>query len=93
MITLVVMGIYTIGLIYTIHHYEAAVKQYRDAIEDYRRALTYAKNSTQVSSLDAQNKILQNQVEMLKLQNSELRSGIHTGFMSPSIWETQVNFE
>jgi len=93
MITLVVMGIYTIGLIYTIHHYEEAVKQYKDSIHDYKRALMYARNSTQVSSLDKQNKILQNQLEMLKLQNSELRAGIHTGFMSPSIWETQVSFE
>ena len=42
---LIVMGIYTLGIIYTIHKYEYVIKQYKDSINDYKRALNYAKNS------------------------------------------------
>lgn len=41
--------------------------------------------SNTISLLDEQNKVLQDQVDMLKLQNTELRSGIHTGYPSPNI--------
>ena len=80
MITLIVMGIYTLGIIYTIHHYEEAIKQHKGSISDYKRALNISKGRdhdaylqlerqkllSDMSSLDEQNKVLQNQIEMLK---------------------------
>lgn len=44
MIALIVMGIYTFALIFTIHKYEASIKQYKDSISDYKRALSLAKH-------------------------------------------------
>ena len=38
------MGIYTFALIYTIHKYEASIKQYKETIGDYKRALNLSKN-------------------------------------------------
>ena len=105
-VILVVMGIYTFALIYTIHKYEASIKQYKEAIGDYKRALSIKNNDhyaylqvqnlnlqKSINELDGQNKVLQNQIEMLKLQNTELRSGIYTKYPQPNIYETQVNFE
>ena len=105
-VILVIVGIYTLALIYTIHKYEASIKQYKEAIGDYKRALSLKNNDhygylqvqnlnlqKSINDLDGQNKVLQNQIEMIKLQNTELRSGIHTGYPQPNIYETQVNFE
>jgi len=105
-VILLVMGIYTFALVYTIHKYEASIKQYKETIGDYKRALSLKNNDhyaylqvqnlnlrKSITTLDEQNKVLQNQIEMLKLQNTELRSGTHTGYPQPNIYETQVNFE
>lgn len=38
-----------------------------------------------VESLDKENNVLQNQIRLLKEQNTELRSGIYTGFPNSNI--------
>jgi hypothetical protein len=42
---LVYTGLLSLFTIYTIHKYEASIKQYKDSIEDYKRALNIAKNN------------------------------------------------
>lgn len=69
MITLVVMGIYTFALIYTIHKYEASIKQYKDSVEDYKRALNIAKGSNSGNHyawLQLENKSLNSDNEALQ---------------------------
>ena len=39
-----IVGIYTFSIVFTIHKYEAAIKQYKDSINDYKRALSMAKH-------------------------------------------------
>jgi predicted RNase H-like nuclease (RuvC/YqgF family) len=63
------IGIYTFALIYTIHKYEASIKQYKDSISDYKRALSIAKNNytaTHYTWLQLENKNLNKDNEALQ---------------------------
>jgi regulator of replication initiation timing len=50
--------------------------------------LTYLKN---IVRLDEENKTLKLMNDNLKLENSELRSGIYTGYTSPTVMSATVN--
>ena len=91
MITLIVMGIYTFAIIYTIHKYEDTIKQYKDSISDYKRALSLARhqsNAEHYAWLQLQNKslnqdndalqarIVSMQEELGYLRNVKVEAGI-----------------
>lgn len=66
---LVYTGLLTLFTIYTIHKYEAAIKQYKDSISDYKRALSLAKNNdhaTHYTWLQLENKNLNKDNEALQ---------------------------
>lgn len=71
-------------------------KDLKEAISDYKRALDIAHHPSGdgqtkkiISQLDLDNRMLQAQIDRLKLQINELKNGLHTGYPSPSIdWHT-----
>ena len=77
MITLIIMGIYSLGIIYCIHHYEAKVKSYKDSIEDYKRALNIAKhnsNAEHYTYLQIENHKLKKDMQYLSDANDHLQA-------------------
>jgi hypothetical protein len=74
--TLVAIGIYTFIIVLTVHRYEAAIKQYKESIEDYKRALNLAKhhsNAEHYTYLQLENKKLKGDIAQLKAGNSEIQ--------------------
>ena len=74
---LIVMGIYTFALIYTIHKYEESLKHYRESIEDHKRALSIAKNQTfddHNAWLQIENKRLNKDMKYLSDANDHLQA-------------------
>jgi hypothetical protein len=77
------------------------IKELNDTINDYKRALSLSKhpsNTTKsdkiITQLDLDNRMLQAQIEQLKLQITELKSGIHTGYPSATYdWHIKRNDE
>ena len=74
---------------------QGSISDYKRALS-LSKGNTYASHYTQlqldnknmadtIALLDEQNKVLQNQIDTLKLQNTELRSGIHTGYPASTI--------
>jgi len=64
-----IIGIYTFAIIYTIHKYEESIKQYKGAIEDYKRALKYSKNQDvagHTTYLQLDNQKLKNEIQRLR---------------------------
>jgi len=69
------------------------------AIEDYKRAISLSKHQSDtpktqgiINQLDLDNRMLQAQIERLKLQITELKNGIHTGYPSPIMdWHVTQN--
>lgn len=41
---IVIMGFYTLAIVYGIHHYEAKIKDLKESIGDYQRALNIARS-------------------------------------------------
>jgi len=69
MIYLLILGLYTFGIIYCIHFYEKKIVNYIETIEDYQRALRLSKGSPKndhYSYLQLENKKLKNEMERLK---------------------------
>ena len=78
-----IMGIYTFALIYTIHKYEESIKQYKGAIEDYKRALKYAKNgdvSSHTTYLQLDNQKLKKEIQIL--QSAAIHEARHMEILS-----------
>jgi len=90
----VTLGLYTLGILIGILHYENKLTSMRSAISDYERAIKLSRGSehyrhyTQlqldISSLDYENKALQNYIQELKAENAVLRN-----VSNPSIWSVR----
>lgn len=66
--TLLAVGIYTFIIVFTIHRYEALCKEYKESIEDYKRALNLSRtysNAEHYTQLQLQNKELIKQIQEL----------------------------
>jgi uncharacterized membrane protein len=83
-----IMGIYTFIIVYGIHSYEAKLRRAENVSKNpYSNAEHYThlqlSNDTyrkEIYALDAENKTLQMMNSNLKMENSELRAGISTGY-------------
>jgi N-formylglutamate amidohydrolase len=74
---LVVLAFYTLLIVGGIHYYESRLKDLKAALEDYKRALNYAKggyNTDHYTYLQLDNHALQVQVSKLKEENAYLRN-------------------
>lgn len=74
---LVYTGLLSLFIVYTIHKYEAAIKQYKDSISDYKRALSLAKNqdnATHYTWLQLENKNLNQDNDALQVQIKSLKA-------------------
>lgn len=92
-----IMAIYTIAIVYGIHHYEAKIKRLNKDIEKhYTLAMEKNETSNQVVSvfqavheqnefLAEQNQKLALRVNLLESEISELRSGLYTGYPAPTV--------
>ncbi|CAB4185370.1 hypothetical protein UFOVP1119_39 [uncultured Caudovirales phage] len=92
-----IMAIYTIAIVYGIHHYEAKIKRLNKDIEKhYTLAMEKNETSNQVVSvfqavheqnefLAEQNQKLALRVNLLESEISDLRSGLHTGYPAPTV--------
>jgi dynactin complex subunit len=71
------MGVYTFIIVYGIHHYEAKIKDFKESISDYQRALNLAKhhsNAEHYTHIQLHNHKLQDQVRELDKDNEALQS-------------------
>ena len=80
---LVILSIYTIGIIYGIHRYEDKIKDLNSQIETH--IASYYNSVDIISSLDKDNETLKAQIEQIKVINTELKAGLHTGYPAPNI--------
>lgn len=92
-----IMAIYTIVIVYGIHHYEAKIKRLnKDVEKNYIMAMEKNETSNQVVSvfqavheqnefLAEQNQKLALRVNLLESEVSDLRSGLHTGYPAPTV--------
>lgn len=92
-----IMAIYTIAIVYGIHHYEAKIKRLNKDIEKhYTLAMEKNETANQVTTvfqavheqnefLAEQNQKLALRVNLLESEVSELRSGLHTGYPAPTV--------
>jgi cell division protein FtsB len=92
-----IMAIYTIAIVYGIHHYEAKIKKLnKDVEKNYIMAMEKNETSNQVVSvfqavheqnefLAEQNQKLALRVNLLESEISDLRSGLHTGYPAPTV--------
>ena len=92
-----IMSIYTIIIVYGIHHYEARLKKLNNEL-DKHSILGMHKNEVanahkQYDSLLEQNKVYHAQILRLQSEISELRSGMYTGYPAPTVgsFTTQMN--
>jgi hypothetical protein len=100
---LVYTGLLTLFTIYTIHKYEDAIKQYKDSISDYQRALNYAKNTPNAqhytwlqlenTRLNEDNNALQIQIKSLKQDLAgEQRIQYESSTYKNSQWESNLEY-
>lgn len=80
---LVILGIYTIGIIYGIHRYEDKIKDLNSQIETH--IASYYNSVAIIQTLDKDNETLKAQIEQIKVINTELKSGLHTGYPASHI--------
>ena len=92
-----IMAIYTIAIVYGIHHYKAKLKKLKsDLLSWYNKAMENNERNNQIQgifqsvheqnqSAYEQNQVLRSQVIRLQSEISELRSGIYTGYPAPTV--------
>lgn len=80
---LVILGIYTIGIIYGIHRYEDKIKDLNSQIDTH--IASYYNSVAIIQTLDKDNETLKAQIEQIKVINTELKSGLHTGYPASHI--------
>lgn len=92
-----IMAIYTIAIVYGIHHYEAKLKKLNNKAQSwYDKSM---ENGNRISHIQEifkgvheqnqsayeENQVLRAQVIRLQSEASELRSGIYTGYPAPFV--------
>ena len=99
-----IMAIYTIVIVYGIHHYEAKIKKLNKEIaKHYTMAMEKNESANQVVSvfqavheqnefLAEQNSKLALRVNMLESEVSDLRSGLYTGYPAPTVGSGSVDY-
>jgi ArsR family metal-binding transcriptional regulator len=80
---LVILAIYTIGIIYGIHRYEDKIKDLNSQIETH--IVSYYNSVDIIQTLDKDNETLKAQIEQIKVINTELKAGLHTGYPASHI--------